>query len=53
MNLKYGQGIKMATTCRELRFYSTSEAIEYVGWLLAACADININKGIRLLNDRT
>ena len=41
----------MATTNNDLRFYTPAQAIEYVGWLLAACADTNINKGIRLLND--
>lgn len=34
-----------------LKFYSPKQAIEYVGWLLAASAESNINKGLKLLNE--
>jgi hypothetical protein len=33
-----------------LKFYTNDEAIKYVGWLLAAYAQSNIDKGVRLIN---
>ena len=40
----------MTTTCKEFKFYTNAQAIQYVGWLLACDAESNISKGERLIN---
>ena len=44
------KGAHEMRTRNALDFYTPDKAIEYVGWLLAALAENNVNKGIKLLD---